>query len=118
MTPNEAGNKRNVMAKRRVACAQFNDNDNRDPSYVVALDPHQHPGKVDPHRWHCKQSHNAAARVEKIKAMTIADANANAEEHCTACNRHKGKKRKPGKFQAAPMEQMKEVAKWNDQKGP
>jgi hypothetical protein len=28
------------------------------------------------------------------------------------------KKRKPWKFQATPMEQIKEAAKWNDQKGP
>jgi hypothetical protein len=28
------------------------------------------------------------------------------------------KKRKPWKFQAMPMEQIKEVAKWNGQKGP
>jgi hypothetical protein len=82
---------------------------------VIVLNPHQHPGKVDPRRWRCKQSHDAAAQVEKIKATRIAHAKADAEEHCTACNRHKGKKKKPWKFQAAPMEQ---TAKWNEQQGP
>jgi hypothetical protein len=38
----------------------------RDPFYVVALPPHHGPGKVDPRRWHCKQSHhNAAAGRER-----------------------------------------------------
>jgi hypothetical protein len=76
------------------ACATMvNDNDNRVLFYVIALNLHQHPGKVDPRRWHCKQSHNAAARVEKIKVTTIADANACAEERCAVHNRHKGKKK-------------------------
>jgi diketogulonate reductase-like aldo/keto reductase len=43
------------------------DNNNRDLFYVIALFPHQLPGKVDPRRWHCKQSHNAAARVRRYK---------------------------------------------------
>ena len=45
-------------------------NDKRDLFCVIALVPHQLPGKVDPRRWHCKKSHNAAARVrrhERIK---------------------------------------------------
>jgi hypothetical protein len=41
-------------------------NNNRDLFYVIALLPHQLPGKVDPRRWHRKQSLNAAARSEKI----------------------------------------------------
>jgi hypothetical protein len=39
----------------------------------------------------------------------------NVAQHATDT---KAKKRKPWKFQATPMEQMKEAAKWNDQKGP
>jgi hypothetical protein len=38
-------------------------NNNRDLFYIIALSPHQLPGKVDPRRWHCKQSRNAAAPV-------------------------------------------------------
>ena len=42
------------------------DNNNRDLFYVIALVPHQLPGKVDPRRWHYQQSRdNAAARMRR-----------------------------------------------------
>ena len=47
----------------------FRFGDKRDLFYVVALVPHQLPGKVDPRRWHCKQSHNAAARVRRHECI-------------------------------------------------
>ena len=43
-----------------------NNNNNRDLFYVIALVPHQLPGKVDPRRWHYQQSRdNAAARMRR-----------------------------------------------------
>ena len=42
------------------------DNNNRDLFYVIALVPHQLPGKVDPRPWHYQQSRdNAAARMRR-----------------------------------------------------
>jgi hypothetical protein len=46
-------------------------NNDRDLFYVIALFPHQHPAKVDPRRWHCKQSYNAAARVRRQQFLTV-----------------------------------------------
>jgi hypothetical protein len=51
----------------QLAFAVSSLNNNRDLFYVIALSPHQLPGKVDPRRWHCKQSRNAAARSEKTQ---------------------------------------------------
>jgi hypothetical protein len=50
-----------------IGCNGLQANNNRDLFYVIALSPHQLPGKVDPRRWHCKQSRNAAARSEKTQ---------------------------------------------------
>jgi hypothetical protein len=68
-------------------------NDNGDLFHVVAFDLHHRPGKGDPRRWRCKQSHNAAARVEKIEAVTIASADADAEECRAGHNGHEGGKK-------------------------
>ena len=41
-------------------------NNNRDLFYVIALVPHQLPGKVDPHRWQYQRNRdNAAARMRR-----------------------------------------------------
>jgi hypothetical protein len=61
-------------------------NNNRDLFYVIALFPHQHPAKVDPRRWHCKQSHNAAARVRRQQFLNSAIANFSREAERASAN--------------------------------
>jgi hypothetical protein len=50
-------------------------NDSRDLFCAITLFPHQHPAKVHPRQWRCKQSHNAAARVRRRKFLNSANAN-------------------------------------------
>ena len=60
------------------------DNNNKDLFCVIALFPHQLPGKVDPRRWHCQRSRdNAAARMRRHACFHQASANADAKERST-----------------------------------
>jgi hypothetical protein len=46
--------RRELKQNQNTSSHHNNNNNNRDLFYVIALSPHQLPGKVDPRRWHCK----------------------------------------------------------------
>ena len=80
------------IVEKRVTCKMLwdleaikKDNiDNKDLFYVIALFPHQLPGKADPRRWHCWRSRdNAAARMRRHVCFYQASANADAKERST-----------------------------------